>query len=93
MRWHRWRNRVLSNPSFQRWAARNPLTRAIGHRKAIALHHLTAGFVYSQTLAALVELELLGVLAEGPISRLGLVAGRVVWRGISLLNPAETRVR
>ena len=66
MRWHRWRNRVLSNPSFQRWAARNPLTRAIGHRKAIALHHLTAGFVYSQTLAALVELELLDVLAEGP---------------------------
>jgi demethylspheroidene O-methyltransferase len=68
MRWHRWRNRVLSNPSFQRWAARNPLTRPIGHRKAIALHHLTAGFVYSQTLAALVELELLGVLAEGPIT-------------------------
>jgi len=66
MRWHRWRNRVLSNPSFQRWAARNPLTRAIGHRKAIALHHLTAGFVYSQTLAALVELEVLDVLAEGP---------------------------
>jgi len=66
MRWHRWRNRVLSNPSFQRWAARNPLTRAIGHRKAIALHHLTAGFVYSQTLAALVELELLDVLAGGP---------------------------
>ena len=66
MRWHRWRNRVLSNPSFQRWAARNPLTRPIGHRKAIELHHLTAGFVYSQTLAALVELELLDVLAEGP---------------------------
>jgi len=75
MRWHRWRNRVLSNPSFQRWAARNPLTRAIGHRKAIALHHLTAGFVYSQTLAALVELEVLDVLAEGPTTT-GEIAGR-----------------
>lgn len=67
MKWHRYRNKLLSNPAFQRWAARNPLTRAIGHRKALALHHLTAGFVYSQTLSALVDLELLDLLADGPL--------------------------
>src|SRR6056300_532379 len=67
MKWHRYRNKLLSNPAFQRWAARNPLTRSIGHRKALALHHLTAGFVYSQTLSAIVNLELLDRLADGPV--------------------------
>jgi demethylspheroidene O-methyltransferase len=67
MKWHRYRNKLLSNPAFQRWAARNPLTRSIGHRKALTLHHLTAGFVYSQTLSAIVNLELLDRLADGPV--------------------------
>jgi demethylspheroidene O-methyltransferase len=61
-----WRDRLLSNTAFQRWAASFPLTRPIARRRARALFDLCAGFVYSQVLLACVRLRLFEILADGP---------------------------
>ena len=53
-------------PSFQRWAARLPITRIIARSRSRALFDLVAGFTYTQTLAACVRLDLFATLAEGP---------------------------
>ena len=65
-RWFGTRDRLLSNPRFQRWAAAFPLTRLIARRRARALFDLCAGFVYSQILLACVRLRLFDILQEGP---------------------------
>jgi len=62
------RNRVISSPRFQRWAAGSPLTRYIARRRSRALFDLCAGFVYSQVLAAFVQLRFCDHLADGPRS-------------------------
>jgi demethylspheroidene O-methyltransferase len=67
-RWLEFRNRLLAKPAFQRWAAGNFLTRGIARKRARALFDLVAGFVYSQVLAAGVQLNLFSLLAEGPRS-------------------------
>jgi demethylspheroidene O-methyltransferase len=61
-RWRLFRNRLLANTKFQQWAARTPFVRRIASKKAVELHHLTAGFVYTQTLTAVVQSNLLAVL-------------------------------
>ncbi len=61
-RWRLFRNRLLADQKFQRWAARTPLVRRIASKKAVELHHLTAGFVYTQTLTAVIQSNLLAVL-------------------------------
>lgn len=71
-RWMMWRNGLLLKERFQYWARHTPLIRRIARRKATALHHLTAGFVYSQVLAALVELEVLEAISQSPKSLEGL---------------------
>ncbi len=63
-RWFAWRNRVLADQRFQRWAAGFPLTRRIAKKRAQTLFDLCAGFVYSQVLLACVELCLFDILAE-----------------------------
>jgi demethylspheroidene O-methyltransferase len=60
------RDRLLASPTFQAWARRNPLTRAIARRRAAELFDLCAGFVYSQILLACVRLRLFRVLESGP---------------------------
>ncbi len=75
-RWVGWRNRLLSSPGFQRFAARFPLTRPIARRRARALFDLVAGFTYSQILAACVETGLLDLLAQGP-REAGAIAARL----------------
>lgn len=65
-RWHRIRNKLLASPRFQSAVARTPLLRRIGQQKATELHHITAGFVYSQILFALVESGLIDKLSQGP---------------------------
>jgi demethylspheroidene O-methyltransferase len=65
-RWFAWRDRVLADRRFQRWAAGFPLTRKIAEQRAQALFDLCAGFVYSQVLLACVELRLFDILAERP---------------------------
>jgi demethylspheroidene O-methyltransferase len=67
-RWTAWRNRLVSNPRFQRWAAGFPLTRPIAHHSADRLFNLVAGFVYSQVLLACVRLNLPALLAPGPMT-------------------------
>jgi demethylspheroidene O-methyltransferase len=62
------RDRWLSNPKFQRWAAAFPLTRPTARKRARALFDVCAGFVYSQILFACVRLKLFDVLADGPLS-------------------------
>ena len=67
--WERWlalRDRLLAAPAFQHWAVRFPLTRPIANRRARALFDICTGFVYSQVLAACVQLRLFDLLSEGP---------------------------
>jgi demethylspheroidene O-methyltransferase len=67
-RFRDFRNRRIADPAFRRWAARFPLTRPIARRQARALFDLTAGFVYSQVLAACVRVDLFELLARGPLA-------------------------
>lgn len=73
-RWINWRNRLVADPRFQRWAARSPLTRFVAQRCARALFDLCAGFVYSQILLACVRLRLFETLAVGPLGQAELAA-------------------
>ena len=61
-----WRDRLLADRRFQRWAAGFPLTRKIAEKRAQELFDLCAGFVYSQVLLACVQLRLFDILAERP---------------------------
>lgn len=65
-RWLDWRDRLIANSRFQRWAAAFPLTRPIAQRRATALFDLCAGFVYSQILLSCVQLKLFERLAGDP---------------------------
>ena len=67
-RWLNWRNRIIAEPAFQRFAASNIFTRGVARRKTRALFDLCAGFVYSQILLACVELDVFETLREGPRS-------------------------
>jgi demethylspheroidene O-methyltransferase len=61
-----WRDRIQGSERFQRWAASFPLTRPIALARSRALFDLTAGFVYTQTLTACVEIGLFEFLADTP---------------------------
>lgn len=61
-----WRNRLIGDPGFQRWASRFPLTRPVARRRAQALFDLSAGFIYSQIAYACVTSGMLERLAAGP---------------------------
>jgi demethylspheroidene O-methyltransferase len=67
-RWRAWRDRQLTKASFRDWAASFALTRPIARRRALGLFDVMAGFVYSQVLAACVQLRLFELLAEGPLT-------------------------
>jgi demethylspheroidene O-methyltransferase len=75
-RWFRFRDRLLADPRFQRWAARFPLTRRVAERRSRELFDLVAGFVYSQVLVACVRLRVFDELADGP-RRLASLAPRL----------------
>ena len=59
-----WRNRLLRSASFQKWAARLPLSQSIARQRATDLHRILAGFVYSPTLSASYKLGLLECLKD-----------------------------
>ncbi|GAA4002642.1 methyltransferase [Sphingomonas humi] len=63
-----WRNRLIASPRFQALAQRLLPGRWIARRHARRLFDLTAGFVYSQVTAALVESGLLRTLADMPLT-------------------------
>lgn len=60
------RNHFVSDPRFRRWAKGFAPTRPIARNQARALFDLTAGFVYSQTLLACVQVGLFEFLKDGP---------------------------
>lgn len=62
------RDRLLGSAGFRRLALRLPLTRGIARRETRALFDLCAGFVYSQVLAACVQLDLFTALRGGPLT-------------------------
>lgn len=63
----RWRNRVLGDPAFHRFALRFPLTAPVARHRAARLFDLVAGFTYTQTLAACLDCGMLEALADGPL--------------------------
>lgn len=87
-----WRNRLIANPRFQRWASRFPLTRAIARRKARDLFDIAAGFVYSKVLSACVSLDLFRKLQAGPQDINSLAASCQLSRDamLRLLKAAES---
>ncbi|MDQ0315483.1 methyltransferase [Amorphus orientalis] len=64
--WQDLRNRLIASPRFKRLAFSLPFIRPLAERNVRQVFDLLAGFVYSQTLFACVELGLLQKLAEGP---------------------------
>ncbi len=81
-----WRNGLLASPRFQRWASDFPLTRGVARRRVEGLFDLVAGFVYSQTLYACVQLSLFERLASGP-QTVGALAD-----GLGMPAPAAERL-
>jgi len=67
LRWVNWRDRLLINPAFHRWASRFPIFSWVTRRRTRELFDLVAGFVYSQTLYACVHFDLFRLLAGGPL--------------------------
>ncbi len=67
-RWVRLRNRIITHPSFQRSAARFPLSRPVARQHAARLFTVVTGFVYTQVTRAAVELDLFTLLADGPLT-------------------------
>lgn len=84
------RDRLVTSPRFQRWAARFPLTRPIARRHAQAAFDLCAGFVYSQVLHACVTLGVLQRVQSGPLPEAALVRALALpdGRGELLVNAA-----
>jgi len=76
--WIRWRNALLSDSKFQRFAADFPLTRSIAHSRTDALFDLVAGFVYSRVLHACIALEVFKTLQRGPLDVAALAAASSV---------------
>lgn len=69
-----WKERLLLDPRFQRWASRFPLTRRTARRHATAAFDLCAGFVYSQALYAVIRLGILDLVRLRPLPDSELVA-------------------
>lgn len=63
-----WLIRLAASRRFQSFAARVPGLRRIARAEGAALFDLVAGFVNSQTLMALVELRILHLMFDGPLS-------------------------
>ncbi|CAA2141257.1 methyltransferase [Hyphomicrobium sp. ghe19] len=61
------RDRMYASARFQSAAASFYPTRLIARRRAYDLFDICAGFVYSQILAACVELGIFGILREAPL--------------------------
>ncbi|WP_370398874.1 methyltransferase [Sulfitobacter sp. JB4-11] len=60
--------KLLAARGFQKWAARNFLTRRIVRSEGEALFDLVAGFCHSQVLQALVSFDIPARLMDGPAS-------------------------
>ena len=63
-----WRNQLVASQKFQKWVGNTPIIRTIARKDAEKIYDLMAGFVYSQTLLAMVELDLFVYLKDRPLS-------------------------
>lgn len=63
-----WINRLIARPGFQSWASKFPLTRGFARRDGAVLFDVVQGFVQSQVLMALVEMDIFKRLRAGPMS-------------------------
>ncbi len=72
-----WFARLVARPNFQKWASRLPIGRGVARRDGAEIFDILQGFVKSQVLLALVELNILSRLLEGPSAaqQLSLAAG------------------
>ncbi len=61
------RNKIVASPKFQKWAGEMPLLNRFVRKDGERIYDLMAGFVYSQTLLALVELNVLSLLKLGSL--------------------------
>jgi demethylspheroidene O-methyltransferase len=61
-----WRNKLVASRRFQKWVAGMPFLRGIARKEGEALFDLISGFVYSQVLMAVVELDILADLHKAP---------------------------
>ncbi len=59
---------MVISQKFQKWAGNTPIIRSIARKDAEKIYDLMAGFVYSQTLLAMVELDLFVYFKDGPAS-------------------------
>lgn len=64
------RNAIFGSNAFQHWCARLPFIRNVAKSRATQMMDHIVGFTYSQVLKAVVETELLDLLANGPITAL-----------------------
>lgn len=62
-----WLNQLVARPGFQAWAARFPLTRRFARADGAELFDLVQGFVASQVLRALIELDIFRRLRGGAL--------------------------
>lgn len=60
-----WLNRLVARPGFQSWASKFPLTRRQARKDGAVLFDVVQGFVQSQVLMALVELDIFRRLRSG----------------------------
>ena len=72
--WRQWRNALLGDARFRRFAARFIPTRAIARREAKAVFDLCAGFVYSQILYASLRTGMLDLIARAPCTEADIAA-------------------
>lgn len=72
-----WFARLVARTGFQKWASRVPFGRSVARRDGAEIFDLLQGFVKSQVLLALVELDVLQRLLDRPSSaeQLGLLTG------------------
>jgi demethylspheroidene O-methyltransferase len=75
LRWLNGRNRVLSNPGFQRMAMRNWLLRRTARFHANAMFQVISGFVQTKALTATVDAGIIARLALGPATSAELAQG------------------
>jgi demethylspheroidene O-methyltransferase len=91
-RWAALRNRLLLSARFRRAAMAFPPTRPIARRYAADLFDLTAGFVYAQVAAAMIESGLLAAIQKRAIAdeEAALCAGLTPVGAATLLRAAAS---
>jgi demethylspheroidene O-methyltransferase len=92
--WFAKRDKLLRDARFLRFAARFPLTRPLARKRQSELFDLVSGFVYTQVLSAVTELQLLEAVAEKPMSTAQLSARFLMpLDGMNRLLEAATALR